>query len=244
MSINIIQKNMNLKKKNTRSFNVNLLSDFLLKKIPQEESTIIQISDCENFYVVKGKTSSKDLLNVPTLIDEFYEKYSKFLPEKFTKNSIDLIEYDSDLDDFVELEIYLYNTINCSYPYYLLTNEKEVKESMIVTSEFPHGYSLNQGRIFYYYLKNIVYSIPTNYIFTSLKFEIKKRENLEFKVYNSFFSSNDEDETLQSAILDCFDFDTTELENKLKGVDLLQELINPLDDYEFLKEIKKDFIIL
>lgn len=115
---------------------------------------------------------------------------------------------------------------------------------MIVTSEFPHGYSLNQGRIFYYYLKNIVYSIPTNYIFTSLKFEIKKRENLEFKVYNSFFSSNDEDETLQSAILDCFDFDTTELENKLKGVDLLQELINPLDDYEFLKEIKKDFIIL
>lgn len=235
---------MNLKKRNTRSFNVNLLADFLLKKIPHEESTIIQISDCENFLVVKGKTTSKNLLDIPKLLDEYFEKYNEFLPEKTTKNSIDLIEYDCEIDNQNRLDITLYNTDNCSYSYYDINKEYEEKDSMIVNSEFPHGYSLNQGRILYYYLKNILYSIPTNYIFTSLTFKIDKKDGLDFKVFNNFFTNNEEDDILQSAILDCFDFDTNELENKIKKVDILEELINPLSEYDFLKEIKKDFIII
>lgn len=235
---------MILKKRNTRTFNVNLLADFLLKNIPSDETTVLQISDCENFYVVKGKTSSKKLLDLSKLIDEYYEKYKEFLPEKFTKNSIDLIEYDSDLDDVNQIEIKLFNTDNCSYSHLEISKEKNELEPMIVSSDFPHGYSLNQGRLLYYYLKNIVYSIPTNYIFTELTFQFKKIENIELKVYNNFFTNFDEDEILKSAILDCFDFDTNELSNKIKKVDCLEELINPLSEYDFLKEIKKDFIII
>jgi hypothetical protein len=89
-----------------------------------------------------------------------------------------------------------------------------------------------------------VYSIPTNYIFTELTFQVKKNENIELKVYNNFFTNFDEDEILKSAILDCFDFDTNELSNKIKKVDCLEELINPLSEYDFLKEVKKDFIII
>jgi hypothetical protein len=235
---------MNLKKRNTRELNVNLIADFIVQNIPKEESTIIQIVDCQNFYVVKGKTSSKNLLDLPKLFEEYQKKFKEFLPEKITNNSIDLIEYDCDLKPSNDINLTLYNTENCSYSYQQISKEKNEKESMIVCSEFPHGFSLNQGRSLYYYFKNILYSIPTNYIFTSLTFDFKKNKSIELKVFNNFFTESDEDETLKSAILDCFDFDTNEIDNKIKKVEWFEELTNPLSEYDFLKEVKKDFIIL
>jgi len=35
------------------------LADFILNKIPKEEESIIQVIDCQNFYVIKGKTTHK-----------------------------------------------------------------------------------------------------------------------------------------------------------------------------------------
>lgn len=234
---------MNLKKRNSRSLNVNLLSDYLLSKIPSSEKTIIQIADCNNFFIIKGKTSSKDLLDLPKIIEEYIERFQEYIPEKINPNTIDLIEYDSEINEVDEVSFDFYNTENCSYSHKEIS-KNIFNEDMIVCSEFPHGYSLDQGRALYYYLKNIVYSIPTNFIFTSLTFKLKKKKEIELKVYNNFFTDNEEDETLQSAILDCFDFDTSEIENKMKKVEWFQELTNPLSEYDFLKEVKKDFIII
>ena len=235
---------MNLNNRNTRSLNVNLLSDFLLSKIPSESKTILQIADCENFFVIKGKTSSKELLDLPKLMEEFLERFKEFIPEKINSNTIDLIEYDTDLNGPQELTFNFYNTENCSYSHRQISEKKSEDETLVVCSEFPHGYSLNQGRALYYYMKNIVYSIPPNYIFTSLTFKLNKEKEIDLKVFNNFFSDNEEDETLTSAILDCFDFDTSEIENKIKKVGWFQELTNPLSEYDFLKEVKKNFIII
>jgi hypothetical protein len=40
------------------------------------------------------------------------------------------------------------------------------------------------------------------------------------------------------------DFDMTELNKKLKEVDFYDEILNPLSDYDFLKEINKNFFIV
>jgi hypothetical protein len=63
-----------------------------------------------------------------------------------------------------------------------------------------------------------------------------------FSVKN--LSSNKFDKTLTSAILDVFDFDLNPLKNEMKKVDWSLELLNPLDDYNFLKKINKELVII
>ena len=239
---------MNLKKIGGKKFLVNLLSDFILNKIPHQESSIIKIVDCENFYVIKGKTTSKEVLFIPDIISEFNEKYKEHVDTKKLTHTIDLIEYDSELKEVVEItQTFHNNTPNCSY------NWKEVerfdklveKDELVYMSEFPFGYSLSQGRDLYYYGKHIFYSIPSNYPHTSLTLTLSKEKNEEGEqkliVFDEFFKS--EDETLYSAILDVFDFDYNRLSKKMKKVDWSVELTNPLEEYSFLKERNKDFII-
>jgi hypothetical protein len=55
--------------------------------------------------------------------------------------------------------------------------------------------------------------------------------------------SNSMDVTLTSAILDVFDFDMSWLEKEIKKVDWSLELLNPLDEYDFIKKINKNLVI-
>jgi hypothetical protein len=90
---------MNLKSPNHRISIINLFSDYILKSIPDDENTIIQIADCGNFCVIKGKTSYNIPLDISKLSNEFCEKFSiKLLASNdFGSNdfgSIDLILLD------------------------------------------------------------------------------------------------------------------------------------------------------
>jgi hypothetical protein len=120
------------------------------------------------------------------------------------------------------------------------------EDNLVSVSEFPHGYSLNQGRLLYYYGKHIVYNIPSNVPFESLTLTLSNKKNSEgeviFDVCDNF--SNSIDESLTSAILDVFDFDMSWIESEIKKVDWSLEITNPLEDYEFLKKKVKDFIII
>ena len=240
---------MNLKKIGGKKFLVNLLSDFILSKIPPEEKSIIKVIDCENFYVLKGKTSSKEVLFIPNIISEFKEKYSEYIENKSITHTIDLIEYDSELNETLEIEHTFHNnTPNCSYHW------KEVEgfegyieiDEIVYVSEFPYGYSLKQGRDLYYYMKYIFYNIPSNYPVTSLTLTLSKEKNEDgdqgLIVFDEFFKS--EDERLKSAILDVFDFNFDRLSEKMKKVDWSIELTNPLEEHSELKEVVKDFIII
>lgn len=250
---------MVLKSVGSRLFKVNLLADHILKSIPVEENTIIQVVDCENFVVIKGKTSQKDPFNLSLLIDSFNSTYSIFFNEKFIKSIIDLIEYGVNLEPKEKLKFSYYNSENCSYNYKqcdafnsdnLFSYDSELNKiddesSLIVSSEFPHGYSLDQGRILFYYGKHIVYNIPPNNPFTKLTLELStdlQNENLLFNVYDDFHE--DFDEKLKSSILDSFDFSYSILKNEIKKVDWSLELTNPLSDYDCLKKIQKDFLVV
>ena len=229
---------MILKSPNNKISIINLFADYILKSIPVDEDTIIQIADCGNFCAIKGKTTYNIPLDVSKLSDEFCEKFSiKLL------NTIDLIEYDKKIINKEDYTFTLFNNDNCSY-----SNNEEVSDDdseLIVISEFPHGYSLNQGRLLYYYTKHIVYNIPSNYPFSGLRFEVptdKEKMESNFKVYN--IHNEEYDENLRSSILDVFDFDTSVISNEIKKVDCYVEVTNPLDEYSFLKKRVKDFIII
>jgi hypothetical protein len=239
---------------------VNLFADFILNQIPKEEESIIQVVDCFNFYVIKGKTTYNEPLNIGKLKDEFIIKFEELIGDIKLTHTIDLIEYDSKLKPSDSLTFAYHNTENCSYNNIQINSYKDddtvsydyqyylkpilENKNLIFCSEFPHGYSLNQGRLLYYYGKHVFYNIPSSYPVSTLVFEMstKKDESGEqlFLVKNK---NNEVDNTLTSAILDVFDFNMSWLETDIKKVDWFIEITNPLEDYDFLKKRIKDFII-
>jgi hypothetical protein len=238
---------------------VNLFADFILNKIPKEEESIIQVVDCFNFYVIKGKTTYNEPLNIGELRDEFIIKHEDLIGERKLTHTIDLIEYDSKLAQSNTLNFPYHRSKNCSYTNNQITSFEEDKlisydytfhlkpitedSNLIFTSEFPHGYSLNQGRLLYYYGKHIFYNIPTTYPVSTLVFELTTKKDDSNEQIFSVKNNSETDEVLTSAILDVFDFDMSWLENDIKKVDWSVEITNPLEDYDFLKKKIKDFII-
>lgn len=250
---------MILKKQSSRIFLVNLFADFIISKISSEEQSIINVVDCKNFFLIKGITTSNTLLNLSDILTEFNKKYSEYQADNQITHTIDLIEYDKTISPIEKISFTFHNTENCSYHYkqieYFKENNKscvydyfvkELDDMMIVSSEFPHGYSLGQGRLLYYYGKHIFYNIPSNYPITTLTFNFSKQTNQDnvpdFSVINNF--SGSEDETLKSWVLDYFDFDMTWLLNEIKKVDWSVELTNPLEEYDFLTNKIKDSVII
>lgn len=237
---------------------VNLFADFLLSKIPHDEESIIQVIDCENFFLIKGKTTHNEPLNLSEIKSEF-EKFGKNF---VIRNTIDLIEYDCEITKKDKIFFNYYNSDNCSYSNIQLNsfeennsnsynenpinNKYEESDNLVWSSSFPHGYSLGQGRLLYYYGKHIVYNIPVNYIFESITLEISNKKNEDgdtiFHAYDNL--TNTIDKVLTSAILDVFDFDMSWLEKELRNVEWFVEITNPIEDYEFLKRRVKDFIII
>jgi hypothetical protein len=163
---------MILKNPGSKIFLTNLLADFILFKIPKNEHSIIRVIDCGNFYLIKAKTTHKEPLEISELITEFSEKFSEFLGDKKITSTIDLIEYDGHMLEQSSLKMTLFNTVNCSYHQnQIIQFEKEPSSynyngevvemddnELAHISEFPHGYSLNQGRLLYYYGKNLRYN--------------------------------------------------------------------------------------
>jgi hypothetical protein len=251
---------MTIKTQSSRIFLINLFADFIISKIPHEEQSIINIVDCKNFILVKGKTTSKNLLNLSQISNEFSSKFSEYLNDNKITHTLDLIEYDQHIIPLEELSHTYHNTDNCSYHYkqiehfnekntscYYDYSIKEVDDSnLLICSEFPHGYSLGQGRLLYYYGKHIFYNIPPSYPITTITFKLSIKKDKEnspiFLVYNNSLES--EDETIQSWALDNFDFDMSSLSTEIKKVDWSVELTNPLSEYDFLKKRNGDFLII
>lgn len=250
---------MNLKRIGSNIFTTNLFADFILSKIPKEEQSIIKVIDCTNFFVIKGKTTYNEVLDLSTLTSEFEKKYKSIIKDVKISHSIDLIEYGLNLSSQTELTHTYHFTDNCSYNQKQIdlfkseessyTNEtfpkKITDEELVNVSEFPHGYSLGQGRLLYYYGKHVFYSIPSNYSLHPLTFNLTTSKDEDgdnlLKVFNSYLGSNDD--RLVSAILDVFDFDMSWLSTEMKKVDWSIELTNPLEEYSVIKEKNKDLIL-
>jgi hypothetical protein len=79
---------------------------------------------------------------------------------------------------------------------------------------------------------------------SSLIFELTTKKNKDDEQILSVITPTFEnDNILESAILDVFDFDMNWLETEIKKVDWSIEITNPLEDYDFLKVKIKDFVV-
>lgn len=237
---------MKVKLKGTRNYAVNLFADFLLEQIPKDEKTIIQIADCKNFLVIKGKTTSDQTLDLLKLKNDFLEKYQSYLPEKFATHTIDLIDYSQKIEPDFIYSFDLYQTEN---PIFDKEQIKLIKfgsstlqnKEMIITSEFPHGHSLSMGRTLFYYSIHLVRCIPSDYFFEKLKIKIPNSFSEEnFDV----FVENEIDEKLKSFFLDHFDFNYNIFRKKLNGHELHLDLVNPLTLPECVEKLPKDLTML
>lgn len=75
---------------------INLLNDFIMSKIPNNEPTIIKIVDVGNFLIIKGISTLSEPLDIFSITNEFKEKYDT--PEDIKFNTIDLIDYSTEKD--------------------------------------------------------------------------------------------------------------------------------------------------
>jgi hypothetical protein len=211
-----------------------LLADFIINELGIEKDSRIQVCICDNFIIVKGETSSNDIINLSNTLDSFYKKYTTI---KSSKNIIDLIEYNRKLSQNKTMKFSFINDENCG-----IKPSNDDKEYFSI-STFPYGYSFSQDRLLYYYFKKITYSIPSTYPYTKISFNISNENNkIDFTITDDYL--NNENDCLKSIILDLYDFDLTSFQNEIKKMDLDVELLNPNDDIEFLKIKNKDFIII
>jgi hypothetical protein len=238
----------------------NLFAEFLLNKIGLDSKTIIQVTDCNNFFVVNGMTESEDILGVFSLKDEFNEKYKDLIETPIT-HTFDLIKYGVKVSERDTLQFTYYTTSdNVSYHYSQLDNytinnsgsyfdglrsHDEIENNYLsVSSEFPYGYSLNQGRLLYYYGKHIAYNFTNSITEPKISLTLTSSHSEEDKLISVYGDNPYPDEKLKSYLLDMFDFNYEKLNEEIKKVDLSLEITNPLEDFECLKKkIKLDLFI-
>lgn len=225
---------------------VNLISDFILSKIPFKETSIIQVSDCENFFVIKGKTTYKEVLNLMDILDEMKKKYKKIFTEELQLSRIiDLIEYGVELKKPESITICFHKTKNCIFnPTQIEKFEKdstksysddyhatEHTETLFVSSCFPHGYSFNSGRNLYYFGKYIVYGLPKKYLNKKLTLTLSQSKD-KIVVFDNFSLS--QNQSLSDDIISKYDFDLKWLSKQMKKVDWCLETTDPLSEHKFL----------
>lgn len=230
---------MRLLNKNSKRFIINLFSDFILSKINRSEKSIIQVSDCDNFVVVKGKSTSKDILDLLAIKDEFFGKFKDILDEVGIDhmNIIDLISYGSKVGPIES------GWINVNKNLY--TEDQEPLSNMIITSEFPYGHSLECGRSMLYYsnyIFNHMYSLlgvnDLKFYFTT---DIDSEE--DFKI-NIVSNSKINKEKIKSLILDVFNFDLKDFNDSLVGYDLIEDLTHQNKEKPYMRQDKLEHVIM
>jgi hypothetical protein len=204
--------------KNTKNIVVNLFADFVLSKIDKKEKSIIEVIDCGPFFIVNGITSSKEVLDLNSIQDEFCLWFDDHLSiyENKTFNLIDIIKYNQE----VLSNDYISYTVNKN----IYEIKKRNDEIISTKSEFPYGYSLGSGRSIYYYYLYILNQISSTIGVKEMDINLIEsidREELDLKINcNSIYSN----ETIKNLILDVFDFD-------------LEKFNQRFDEYEFYEDV-------
>lgn len=260
---------------------VNKFADFILNQINKDDNykTIIEVVNCTQFWVIKGKTNSKNPLNIGTVKDTFINDNKELLTilELENFNVIDLIEYDVEIKSNNDFWFSFYNTKRPFYSQNQLdlidyfspvkfnslnyTNQLELeleptetltellpfyyRTSQVINSEFPHGFSLDTGRIHLYYSEyvalNIFKSISANEIKIKITDKTNINEDLDIEIKTD---SIYDDKTIQSMVLDTFDFNLNDFKYVLNNYNVTNDLTNPLDEKPWLFKDKTNNCII
>lgn len=225
--------------KNTRRYFVNLFADYILSKFDKSENTIIQVTDFENFVVVNGQTTSTNVLDMSEIKSEFI-KSNKDLFKSLDKedlNIIDIIKYDQEIPNFKKGWI----RVNKS----LYVEQEDPISEINISSEFPYGHSLGCARGMYYYshyIFNHMYSLlGVDNLFFFYSSHLNHNEDYKIKVVSESKYSKDQ---IISLVLDVFDMDLTEFNQKLSNYNFTEDITNQSLDKPYLVQDRLKDVIL
>ncbi len=225
--------------KNTRRYFVNLFADYILSKFDKSESTIIQVTDFENFVVVNGQTTSSNVLEMLELKSEFIESNKELFNslDKKDLNVIDIIKYDQEITDLKR------GWINVNKSLYV--DQHDPISEINISSEFPYGHSLGCGRgMFYYshYIFNHMYSLlDVDKLYFHYSSEFDENEDYKIKVVSE---SNYSKSQINSLVLDVFDMDLTEFKERLSNYNFTEDITNPSLDKPYLVQDRLIDVVL
>lgn len=225
--------------KNSRSGIVNLLADFILTRIDQNENSTIQVTDCTTFFVINGQTTSQSVLDIDKIKNDFMEWFGDILKDVGIDkiNTIDLIQYGQDVKPINQ------GWVNINKDVFVQSSDE--LPTIAVMSEFPYGYSLNCGRSMVYY---------SHYIFNHM-FNLLNVRDVKFYFTNEMDSNDDlmidvicdskiNNQAIKSLILDVFSFDLTDFNKKIIGYDLLQDILFPGKEKPYLRQDMLEHVVL
>jgi hypothetical protein len=226
--------------KNTRRYFVNLFADYILSKFDKSENTIIQVTDCENFVVVNGQTTSSKVLDLNDIKYEFSGWFDDLLSSLDIKeiNLIDVIKYEQEIPEFSK------GWINVNKSLYV--EEYEPISEINISSEFPYGHSLGCGRGMYYYshyIFNHMYSLlGVDQLYFRYSNQLDENEDYKIKVVSKSSINNSK---IESLVLDVFDMDLTEFKERLSNYQLFDDITDPNSQKPYLVQDRlKDVILL
>jgi hypothetical protein len=225
--------------KNTRRYFVNLFADYILSKFKKSENTIIQVTDCENFVIVNGQTTSTNVLDLSIVKKEFCDTFTDLLKSLNMEdiNILDIIKYDQVIDDLPKAWV----SVNKS----LYVEETESFTDISITSEFPYGYSLGCGRGIFYY---------SHYIFNQM-YSLLGVDHLMFR-YHSKLDENDDNrikiisdsrlpkQKIKDLVLDVFDMDVKGFSECLETYNFIDDILKPDEPKPYLVQDRLKDIIL
>jgi hypothetical protein len=229
-----------------------------------EHDSVIEVSDCGKFFIVNGFTSLETPLQLNELKESYLKQNNDVLDVLGYKdlNIVDLVEYDVSPTKKTDYYFTFYNTSRPTYSDFIiqhsnldnslsLTNDlvyevnfsnDDIDESpnfiyppITITSEFPYGYSLNMGRLHYYYSEYIAHNIMTSINSKKMLFKISTRIN-DNEDYMIDINANSmyKDEVIKSMVLDVFNFDLESFKHTLSSYDFTDDINNPFGSKPWL----------
>lgn len=238
-------------------------------------SSVINVTYLESFFVINGVTESDKVVDITTIKDKFFENNKKLLEVLGVKqtNTIDIIKYNTKPEtpsnqffEFYNSERPLFKTdvttlskrIDVDFNSIYFT-DKIVVESMfevpncvninpdlIVSSEFPYGYSLNTNRSHLYYFEYISTHLFKTSIVNNILFNYKSNntgdiDDLITIKTDSIYG----DDYLKSLVLDVFDFNFEKfVSENLKDFDFTNEIDSQLDKKPWFEVDKMSDLVL
>ena len=247
---------------NSRYGIVNLIADLILTELNKVKNynTVVQVTDCGNFYVINGKTESKDILDLDIIRQTLINNFKDISDWSKNINFIDLIEYDVELNKpshlyidklyYSERPVYSQEQINhyrnntdflyCEQNFDLYVSKKDsIDNTLSISSSFPYGYSYSMGRNLLCYSEYIMYNIGgiKNLDVVGIEYNLTGLEIDFIFSGNSYVKS----EVFKSMIKDYFDFDFSRFEYN----NYIKEIMDPMGPKSWLvRDVKSEIVIV
>lgn len=214
-----------LSQKSYGSF-ANLIADSILMLL--KNKSIISVTISDNIILINGITTSNDILPTNTIKNTIYSCSLDTFGKIIDFEVIETIKYNQQVPE--NYNIHNLKVYNNSRPIFDVDVPPVNENKLQYISEFPYGYSLECGRLVLYYSEMIFKNIRNSIGLESGEFSI---ENKTIRFDGKCYISN---QSVESLILDYFNFDFVSFMENVTGYDFTRDVKYPFESKPWLKD--------